>query len=112
MLIASWLASGIINGADLRCAAGGAGRPAPYGRGHRPGRPARPGRLAGHKATVGVTGSTLGGGLGPLVAARGWPPNSVTAAELVTPDGDRVRAAADHEPDLFWPCGAGAAWAW
>src|SRR4029077_1539549 len=28
--------------------------------------------------------------------------NSVTAAELVTPGGDLVRADAGHEPDLFW----------
>jgi FAD/FMN-containing dehydrogenase len=28
--------------------------------------------------------------------------NSVTAVELVTPDGRLLRADADHEPDLFW----------
>jgi hypothetical protein len=28
--------------------------------------------------------------------------NSVTAAEIVTPDGHLVRADTDHEPDLFW----------
>src|SRR4029077_2839626 len=28
--------------------------------------------------------------------------NSVTAAELVTPGGDLVRADAGHAPDLFW----------
>ena len=58
--------------------------------------------LAGNAATVGVTGYTLGGGLGPLARRYGLAANSVTAAELVTPDGDLVRADADHEPDLFW----------
>jgi FAD/FMN-containing dehydrogenase len=58
--------------------------------------------LAGNAATVGVVGYTLGGGLGPLARRYGLAANSVTAAELVTPDGDRVRADADHEPDLFW----------
>jgi hypothetical protein len=30
------------------------------------------------------------------------PANSVTAAEIVTPNGRFVRTDADHEPDLFW----------
>ena len=58
--------------------------------------------LAGTAATVGVTGYTLGGGLGWLARRYGLAATSVTAAELVTPDGDLVRADADHEPDLFW----------
>ena len=58
--------------------------------------------LAGSSTTVGVTGYTLGGGLGWLARRYGLAANSVTAAELVTPDGDVVRADADHEPDLFW----------
>src|SRR5215472_7414333 len=52
--------------------------------------------LAGSSPDVGVTGYTLGGGLGWLAA------NSVTAAELVTADGRLLRADAGHEPDLFW----------
>jgi FAD binding domain len=58
--------------------------------------------LAGSSPTVGVTGYTLGGGLGWLARRYGLAASSVTAAELVTPDGDLVRADADHEPDLFW----------
>jgi FAD/FMN-containing dehydrogenase len=58
--------------------------------------------LAGSSTTVGVTGYTLGGGLGWLARRYGLAANSVTAAELVTPGGDLVRADADHEPDLFW----------
>jgi hypothetical protein len=58
--------------------------------------------LAGSSPDVGVTGYTLGGGLGWLARRYGLAANSVTAAELVTPDGDLVRADADHEPDLFW----------
>ena len=58
--------------------------------------------LAGTAANVGVTGYTLGGGLGWLARRYGLAANNVTAAELVTPDGDLVRADADHEPDLFW----------
>src|SRR5215472_124121 len=58
--------------------------------------------LAGSSPNVGVTGYTLGGGLGWLARRYGLAANSVTAAEIVTPDGHLVRADADHEPDLFW----------
>ena len=58
--------------------------------------------LAGNAATVGVTGYTLGGGLGWLARRYGLAANSVTAAELVTPDGNLVRANAGRESDLFW----------
>jgi len=58
--------------------------------------------LAGSSPSVGVAGYTLGGGLGWLARRYGLAANSVTAAELVTPDGDLVRADAGHEPDLFW----------
>ena len=58
--------------------------------------------LAGSSPNVGVTGYTLGGGLGWLARRYGLAANSVTAAELVTPDGHLVRADAGREPDLFW----------
>lgn len=58
--------------------------------------------LAGSSPNVGVTGYTLGGGLGWLARRYGLAANSVTAAELVTPGGDLVRTDASHEPDLFW----------
>src|SRR6516164_7069981 len=58
--------------------------------------------LAGSSANVGVTGYTLGGGMGWLARRYGLAANSVTAAEVVTPDGRLVRADADHERDIFW----------
>jgi hypothetical protein len=58
--------------------------------------------LAGSSPDVGVTGYTLGGGLGWLARRYGLAANSVTAAELVTPGGDLVRADAGREQDLFW----------
>src|SRR5580693_1141619 len=58
--------------------------------------------LAGKSPNVGITVDTLGGGLGWRARRYGLAANSVTAAELVTPDGDLVRADAGHEPDLFW----------
>jgi FAD/FMN-containing dehydrogenase len=58
--------------------------------------------LAGSSPNVGVTGYTLGGGLGWLARRHGLAANSVTAADIVTPDGHLVRADAGHDPDLLW----------
>jgi FAD/FMN-containing dehydrogenase len=58
--------------------------------------------LAGTSPNVGVTGYTLGGGIGWLSRRYGLAANSVTAVELVTADGHLVRVDAEHEPDLFW----------
>jgi hypothetical protein len=58
--------------------------------------------LAGTSLNVGVTGYTLGGGMGWLARRYGLAANSVTAAEIVTPSGRFVRTDAVHEPDLFW----------
>jgi UDP-N-acetylenolpyruvoylglucosamine reductase len=58
--------------------------------------------LAGTSPNVGVSGYTLGGGLSWLARRYGLAANSVTAVEIVTPDGRLVRADADHEADIFW----------
>jgi FAD/FMN-containing dehydrogenase len=58
--------------------------------------------LAGTSPNVGVTGYTLGGGMGWLARRYGLAANSVTAAEIVTPDGRLARADSEYEPDLFW----------
>ena len=58
--------------------------------------------LAGSSPNVGVTGYTLGGGIGWLARRYGLAANSVTAVEIVTPEGRLARADADHESDLFW----------
>jgi FAD/FMN-containing dehydrogenase len=58
--------------------------------------------LAGTSPNVGVTGYTLGGGIGWLARRYGLAANSVTAAEILTLDGHLARADADHQPDLFW----------
>jgi FAD/FMN-containing dehydrogenase len=63
--------------------------------------------LAGTSPNVGVTGYTLGGGVGWLPRRYGLAANSVTAVEIVTPDGRLARADADHEPELLWAVRAG-----
>lgn len=65
--------------------------------------------LSGSSPTVGVTGYTLGGGLGWLSRLHGLAANSVAAVELVTADGDLLRVDAEHEPDLFWALRGGGA---
>lgn len=58
--------------------------------------------LAGSSPDVGVVGYSLGGGIGWLARRYGLAANSLLAVELVTPDGQLVRADAEHEADLFW----------
>jgi FAD/FMN-containing dehydrogenase len=56
----------------------------------------------GDTGSVGVTGLTLGGGVGYLVRKHGLTIDDLLAAELVTADGRLVRADAEQHPDLFW----------
>jgi FAD/FMN-containing dehydrogenase len=58
--------------------------------------------LHGSSPDVGIAGYSLGGGIGYMARRYGLQTNSVTAIELVTADGELVRADAQHEPDLFW----------
>jgi FAD/FMN-containing dehydrogenase len=58
--------------------------------------------LSGSSPDVGVVGYTLGGGLSWLARKHGLAANSVTAVEIVTPDGELVRATAGENTDLFW----------
>jgi FAD/FMN-containing dehydrogenase len=58
--------------------------------------------LHGSSPDVGVVGYSLGGGIGWYARSLGMQANALTAVELVTADGTRLRADATHEPDLFW----------
>jgi hypothetical protein len=58
--------------------------------------------LAGSSPDVGVIGYTLGGGLSFLGRKYGLAANHVRAIELVTADGQLLRADPENEPDLFW----------
>jgi FAD/FMN-containing dehydrogenase len=58
--------------------------------------------LHGSSPDVGVAGYSLGGGMGWLARLYGLATNSLTAVEIVTAEGELVRADAEHEPDLFW----------
>lgn len=56
----------------------------------------------GDTASVGVSGLTLGGGIGYLSRKHGLTIDSLLAVELVTADGRVLVADAEHHPDLFW----------
>lgn len=56
----------------------------------------------GDTGSVGIGGITLGGGVGYLVRKHGLTIDSLLAAEVVTADGEVVRADGETNPDLFW----------
>ena len=58
-----------------------------------------PGGVVG---STGVTGLTLGGGIGHLTAQYGLTCDNLVGAEVVSPIGEIVRAAADENPELLW----------
>ena len=58
-----------------------------------------PGGVVG---STGVTGLTLGGGIGHLTAQHGLTCDNLTAAEVVTPAGEVIRAGDDGDPELLW----------
>jgi FAD/FMN-containing dehydrogenase len=57
---------------------------------------------AGCGPTVGITGLTLGGGIGLLGRMHGLTCDRLVGAQVVLPDGRVVDCDHDHEPDLFW----------
>ena len=58
--------------------------------------------LHGSSHDVAVAGYSLGGGIGWYARKLGLAASSVTAVELVTADGQIVRADAENHSDLFW----------
>ena len=56
----------------------------------------------GINSTTGVAGLTLGGGFGWLTRKHGLTVDNLVAAEMVTADGQRLRASAEENADLFW----------
>ena len=56
----------------------------------------------GINSTTGVAGLTLGGGFGWLTRQYGMTVDNLVAADVVTADGELVRASAETNPDLFW----------
>jgi FAD/FMN-containing dehydrogenase len=58
--------------------------------------------LAGSSSGVGVVGYTLGGGYGWLGRKYGFAAESMRGADVVTADGEPLKASPDENADLFW----------
>jgi FAD/FMN-containing dehydrogenase len=58
--------------------------------------------VSGTTPSVGVTGYTLGGGLGWMSRRYGFAADNVTRADVVTADGDLLTVSPDRNEDLFW----------
>lgn len=56
----------------------------------------------GAVSSTGVSGLTLGGGLGWLMGKYGLALDNLISAEMVLASGDVVMTSAENEPDLFW----------
>jgi FAD/FMN-containing dehydrogenase len=58
--------------------------------------------LNGFSGSVGVTGYTLGGGIGWMARQYGAASGSLRRADVVTADGDLLQVSAEDYADLFW----------
>jgi FAD/FMN-containing dehydrogenase len=56
----------------------------------------------GDAGTVGISGITLGGGVGYLARKHGLSIDSLLAVEIVTADGKLLLADETNHPELFW----------
>ncbi len=59
-------------------------------------------------STVGITGYTLGGGLGWTSRKHGLACDNLISADIVTAEGKLVRASEDENKDLFWAIRGGS----
>lgn len=57
---------------------------------------------SGIVSETGLAGLTLGGGFGWLTRSYGWTSDNLLSADVVTADGELVKASENENADLFW----------
>lgn len=57
---------------------------------------------SGIVSETGLAGLTLGGGFGWLTRSYGWTSDNLLSADVVTAEGEFVRASENENADLFW----------
>ncbi len=58
--------------------------------------------ILGFVSRTGITGLTTGGGFGYLTRRWGWASDNVVGMDVVTADGQLIRASSEENDDLFW----------
>ena len=58
--------------------------------------------VLGFVSNTGIAGLTLGGGFGYASRMHGWTSDNVISIDVVTADGNVVKASEKENPDLFW----------
>jgi FAD/FMN-containing dehydrogenase len=58
--------------------------------------------VSGINSETGLAGLTLGGGIGWQMRKHGLTIDHLVSADVVTADGELLRASAEQDPDLFW----------
>lgn len=56
----------------------------------------------GINSTTGIAGLTVGGGFGWISRKHGLTIDNLLSADVVTASGERLKASAQENPDLFW----------
>lgn len=64
--------------------------------------------VLGFVSATGIAGLTVGGGFGYLTRRHGWTCDTVLSMDVVTADGNVVRASADENTELFWALRGGS----
>ena len=64
--------------------------------------------VLGFVSTTGLAGLTVGGGMGYLTRRHGWTCDTLVSVDVVTADGNVVRASSEENADLFWALRGGS----
>lgn len=64
--------------------------------------------VLGFVSATGIAGLTVGGGFGYLTRRHGWTCDNLVSMEVVTADGQIVRASDDENAELFWALRGGS----